>query len=174
MAKPGKAAGGTATFDLPYRRGVGVMLINGDGLVWTGRRLPKWVGDKSAYIWQMPQGGIEPGENLTAAALREVQEETGMTSVDIVGEHSEWLTYDLPTELLGVALKGRYRGQIQRWFAMRFWGDDSEINIHPRSGKAEFDRWRWRQAAELPDLIVSFKRPVYQTVIAAFAHLTKT
>ncbi|MGE3229660.1 MAG: RNA pyrophosphohydrolase [Hyphomicrobium sp.] len=160
--------------DLPYRSGVGIMLINRDGRVFTGRRLPKWVGDKSAYVWQMPQGGLLPGEAPIEAAFRELEEETGVTSADIVGEIPEWLTYELPEPLLGVALKGKYRGQRQRWFAMRFWGDDSEIDIRPRNGKAEFDRWRWREMSELPEHIVSFKRPVYQTVVDRFAYLAQS
>ena len=164
----------TSARDLPYRDCVGIMLLNSEGRVWTGRRLPKWAGDKSAYIWQMPQGGIMKGEQPVEAAYRELGEETGITSADVVAELPQSLTYDLPEPLLGVALKGKYRGQRQRWFAMRFWGDDSEIDIRPRSGKAEFDRWRWRDMAELPDLIVSFKRPIYQVVVERFAYLAQT
>jgi putative (di)nucleoside polyphosphate hydrolase len=162
-----------SSHELPYRPCVGIMLLNRDGRVWTGRRLPKWAGDSSAYIWQMPQGGLLKGERPVEAALRELREETGVTSADIVAEIPEWLTYDLPEPLLGVALKGKYRGQRQRWFAMRFWGDDSEIDIHPRGGKAEFDRWRWRDMSELADLIVPFKRPIYQTVVESFAYLAQ-
>ncbi len=159
---------------MPYRPCVGIMLINREGLVWAGRRLPKWSGDRSAYIWQMPQGGIEKGELPQEAAFRELEEETGVTSVELVGQIPRWLSYDLPTELLGVALKGKYRGQRQRWFAMRFLGDDSEIDIAPRNGnKAEFDRWRWRRAEELSRLAVPFKRPIYQAVVAEFAHLAQ-
>lgn len=166
--------GTKGTLDLPYRNSVGIMLMNGAGRVWTGRRLPKWAGDKSAYIWQMPQGGIDGGEAPADAAYRELREETGITSAEIVAEIPQWLTYDLPEPLLGVALKGKYRGQRQRWFAMRFWGDNSEIDIQPRSGKAEFDRWRWREMSELPDLPVSFKRPVYQAVVERFAYLAQS
>lgn len=155
--------------DLPYRPCVGIMLIDRRGLVWVGRRRPKWVGDKSAYIWQMPQGGITAGETAQHAALRELEEETGVTSVELLGEVPGWLTYDLPDELMGIALKGRYRGQRQKWFAMRFKGEESEIDIGPRGAhKAEFDAWRWASAAELPGLIVPFKRQVYADVISAF------
>jgi putative (di)nucleoside polyphosphate hydrolase len=156
--------------DLPYRPCVGIMLINRGGLVWVGRRRPKWAGDGSAYIWQMPQGGIAPGEPEEAAALRELQEETGVSSVELLAEAPGWLSYDLPEELLGIALKGRYRGQRQKWFAMRFTGEDSEIDITPHGGhKAEFDDWRWASAVELPRLIVPFKRQIYADVVATFA-----
>jgi putative (di)nucleoside polyphosphate hydrolase len=166
------AIAGSAPLDLPYRPSVGIMLINAQGLVWTGRRLPKWSGDRSAHIWQMPQGGIDKGEQPLEAALRELREETGVTSADVVGQIPRWLTYDLPDDLMGIALKGKYRGQRQRWFAMRFWGDDSEIEIRPRNGgKAEFDRWSWRPTSQLADLVVPFKQPIYQTVVAEFAHL---
>ena len=160
--------------DLPYRSAVGIMLLNRQGLVWTGRRLPKWVGDRSAHIWQMPQGGIDEDEAPIDAAYRELREETGVTSAEVIAEMPNWLTYELPEPLLGVALKGKYRGQRQRWFAMRFLGDDSEINIQPRGAKAEFDRWRWREMSELPELIVSFKRPVYQTLVERFAYLAQS
>lgn len=160
----------TANIDLPYRPCVGIMLINRDGLVWIGRRLPKWVGDRSAYIWQMPQGGITAGEEERAAALRELEEETGVRSVEVLAEAPDWLTYDLPPELLGIALKGRYRGQRQKWFAMRFNGDESEIDIGPRDGhKAEFDDWRWAPVSEIPHLIVPFKRQIYLDVTQAFS-----
>lgn len=159
--------------DLPYRLCVGIMLINRDGLVWTGRRLPKWSEDKSAYIWQMPQGGIAPGEDAHAAALRELEEETSVHSVELLAEAPGWHTYDLPQELLGIALKGRYRGQKQKWFAMRFLGDDAEIDIAPRLGrKAEFDAWRWARTEDLPGLVVAFKRHIYEDVVTAFAPLT--
>jgi putative (di)nucleoside polyphosphate hydrolase len=173
--KPLRAIAQPQAHALPYRPCVGIMLVNRDGLVWTGRRLPKWSGDRSAHIWQMPQGGIDRGETPRDAAVRELREETNITSADIVGQIPQWLTYDLPETLLGVALKGKYRGQRQRWFAMKFWGDDSEIDIRPRDGgKAEFDRWSWRRPDELVGLIVPFKRDIYQTVITEFAHLVQT
>jgi putative (di)nucleoside polyphosphate hydrolase len=156
--------------ELPYRPCVGIMLINRDGLVWVGRRLPKWVGDRSGYIWQMPQGGIAGGEPARTAALRELEEETAVRSVEIIAEAPGWLSYELPTELLGVALKGRYRGQRQKWFAMRFLGEDREIDISRRNGhKAEFDAWRWARTTELADLIMPFKRQVYRDVVSIFA-----
>ena len=153
--------------NLPYRPCVGIMLINRDGQVWVGRRLPKWIGDRSAFIWQMPQGGISAGEETRAAALRELEEETGVTTVEVLAEAPVWLSYELPEHLLGVALKGRYRGQRQKWFAMRFLGSDSEIDIAARGGrKAEFDDWRWAPVEDVPCLAVPFKRQIYEDVLA--------
>lgn len=155
---------------MAYRPCAGVALFNARGQVWIGRRLPKWSGDNRAHFWQMPQGGIDAGEAPRDAALRELREETGVTSVEILAEYPEWLNYDLPDKLMGVALKGKYRGQRQRWFAMRFTGADSEIDIGARDGhKAEFDSWRWADLAETPRLIVSFKRPIYEALAAEFA-----
>jgi putative (di)nucleoside polyphosphate hydrolase len=157
---------------LPFRACVGMMLLNRQGLVWVGRRRPKWAADHTAYIWQMPQGGIEKFEPPRIAALRELREETGITNVEILAEHPNWLSYELPDRLLGVALKGRYRGQRQKWFAMRFLGDDSEVNIASKGGlKAEFEAWRWVPIAMVPKLIVPFKRGVYDRVTQDFAHL---
>jgi putative (di)nucleoside polyphosphate hydrolase len=150
------------------------MLLNRDGQVWVGRRSPKWIGDKSAYIWQMPQGGIALGEHPREAALRELEEETSVHSVEVLAEAADWLSYDLPEQLVGVALKGRYRGQRQKWFAMRFLGQDSEVDISGSDGpKAEFDAWRWADIDELVDLAVVFKRPIYQAVVREFAHLLR-
>jgi putative (di)nucleoside polyphosphate hydrolase len=157
-----------------------MMLLNARGQVWLGRRKPKWLtaARASAWqlptegMWQMPQGGIAPLEPAERAAHRELEEETAVRNARIIGEVPEWLTYDLPDDLLGVALKGRYRGQQQRWFALRFEGRDDEISIVERNGlKAEFDAWRWADMADVPRQIVPFKREVYQTVVAAFAHL---
>lgn len=157
---------------LPYRPSVGIMLINAEGQIWTGRRTPKWMGASAAPIWQMPQGGILKFETPRAAAVRELAEETGVRNVPIVGEIPNRLSYELPKELLGVALKGRYCGQSQWWFAMRYTGNDSDISIVAKDGaKAEFDEWTWRSIDELPDLIVPFKRDMYVAVIAAFRHL---
>jgi putative (di)nucleoside polyphosphate hydrolase len=120
----------------------------------------------------MPQGGVEKFEPPRIAALRELREETGVTSAEIIAEHPDWLTYELPDSLLGIALKGRYRGQRQKWFAMRFLGDDSEINIASKNGlKAEFEAWRWAPIAAVPKLIVPFKRDVYERVTRDFSHL---
>lgn len=155
--------------DLPYRVGVGIMLFDHRGMVWTGRRLPKWAGARQGYIWQMPQGGLMAGELPLDAAHRELEEETGIRNAELLAELNAWTTYDLPPELIGIALKGRYCGQRQRWFAMRFYGDDSEIDIGPRNGrKAEFDRWKWRSIDELSENVISFKRPVYDELVRVF------
>lgn len=154
--------------DLPYRTCVGIMLINRAGLVWIGRRRPKW-GDTP--IWQMPQGGVVSRETTAAAAMRELEEETGVRNAEIVAEAPDWISYDLPPKLVGVALKGRYRGQRQKWFALRFKGDDREISITPRRRglKSEFDAWRWAYAADAVDLAIDFKQPLYREVAALFA-----
>ena len=157
---------------LPYRPCVGIFLLNRSGQVWIGRRLSKWWGDQSDRMWQMPQGGIDEGEAPRDAALRELHEEVGTRHAEIVAESTRWLSYDLPPETLGVALKGRYRGQRQKWFAMRFQGRDHDIDISAKAGqKAEFDAWRWAPAQELPDLVVPFKRPVYEAIVEEFAPL---
>ncbi len=157
--------------ELPYRPCVGIMLLNAYGQVWVGRRLPKWVNDRSAHFWQMPQGGIDSGEEPREAAVRELNEETNVSSAEVIGEIPGWLSYDLPHDLVGVALKGKYRGQRQRWFAMRFTGNDSEIDIRPRRGlKAEFDAWRWESIDNVAKLIVPFKRNIYEEVVEGFRH----
>ena len=161
--------------DLPYRPCVGIMVLNRAGLVWAGRRIA--IGnseyDGSPQLWQMPQGGIDKGEDPLPAARRELYEETGMRSVSLLAEARDWINYDLPPHLIGIGLKGKFRGQTQRWFAFRFEGDDSEIAIAPPPGghDAEFDAWAWKPMAELPGLIVPFKRAVYDAVVAEFRHL---
>lgn len=170
--KPFKTPTAAKPAALPYRPSVGIMLLNADGKVWTGCRTPKWMGRTAAPIWQMPQGGILKYESPRAAAIRELGEETGIWSAEVIGELPRCLTYDLPPELLGIALKGRFRGQRQWWFAMRFLGKDSDISIAAKRGcKAEFDDWAWRDIEELPSLVVPFKRGMYDTVVASFRHL---
>jgi len=154
--------------DLPYRPNVGAVLFNRVGLILIARRADLPNAEAPAGGWQLPQGGIDEGEDPRRAVLRELAEEIGTDRAEIIGEHDVWLTYDLPAELVGVALKGRFRGQRQRWFALRFTGEDSDIRLdldpHP-----EFDAWRWARLAELPDLAVPFKRPIYEVLVASFA-----
>ncbi len=153
--------------DLPYRPCVGVMLLNRTGQVFVGQRL-----DTTLEAWQMPQGGIDPGEEPLTTAIRELGEETGIApdNVELIAEAPGQFRYDLPPELIGKVWKGRYRGQIQRWFLFRFTGTDADIRIataHP-----EFRAWRWADPKDLPALIVPFKRDLYREVLAAFsAHL---
>lgn len=152
---------------LPYRPCAGIVLINGQGLVFAGRRIDRVPGVSPA--WQMPQGGIDAGETPRDAALRELTEETGVAAdqVRILGESADWITYDLPPEMLGRVWKGRYGGQRQKWFLMRLLAPDDAIDIatdHP-----EFDAWRWVAGHRLIDEIVPFKREVYRRVLAEFA-----
>jgi putative (di)nucleoside polyphosphate hydrolase len=154
---------GRSGTDLPYRPCVGVMLINPAGLIFAGQRV-----DSETAAWQMPQGGIDDGEKPRAAALRELWEETGVTAdlVEFVAKTDDWVTYDLPPELLGRVWGGKYRGQRQKWFLYRFTGRDDQVNIatdHP-----EFARWKWITADAMIAAIVPFKRDVYAQVIAAF------
>lgn len=152
---------------LPYRPCVGVMLLNGDYQVFIGRRTdhPEEPEGPGTW-WQMPQGGLNQGEKPEDAARRELKEETGVCSISMLARTRDWLTYDIPDELLGIAWEGRYRGQKQMWFAARFEGQTSEIDLGPREGhKQEFDAWRWAPLAELPALVVPFKRDVYERAI---------
>ncbi|MEL6619548.1 MAG: RNA pyrophosphohydrolase [Pseudomonadota bacterium] len=150
---------------LPYRRNVGVMVVNADGHVWVGQRLDHRV-DQAA--WQMPQGGIDKGEDARAAALRELEEETGISPdlVDLLAETEDWLPYDLPHDLVPKLWKGRYRGQEQKWFLLRFRGSDAQVNIETE--EPEFSAWKWLPPGELSKTIVPFKRPVYEQVLDAF------
>ena len=147
-----------------YRPAVGIMLLNPAGRVFVGRRRDMPAG---LAAWQMPQGGIDPGETPAAAAIRELHEEAGTDKAAIIAEAPVWLHYDLPREIVGRMWGGKYRGQRQKWFAMCFTGDDSDIDPahteHP-----EFDIWDWVEPARLPELIVPFKRPLYEAVLAAF------
>lgn len=160
-----------------YRPCVGMMLINAQGLVFVGRRANKALREHVAegHEWQMPQGGIDEGEDPYPAALRELAEETNVTSVTLLAEAREWFAYDLPEDIAKEAWKGRYVGQTQKWFALRFTGDDSEINIHEPAGghTAEFDAWQWVRMEDLPSMIIPFKRPVYERVVAEFLPLVK-
>jgi putative (di)nucleoside polyphosphate hydrolase len=158
--------------DLPYRPCVGAMLINRQGLVFIGNRIDR-AGDGDD-AWQMPQGGIDPGEDLEAAARRELHEETNVTSAVLLAEAPDWVSYDVPEDLATGRFQRKWRGQTQKWFAFRFTGDDDEIDIaHPAGGaeKPEFDAWRWERLERIPDLIVPFKRPVYDRICAVFAPL---
>lgn len=146
---------------LPYRDGVGIMLLNGEGLVFVAKRI-----DTVSEAWQMPQGGIDVGELPAVAALRELKEEIGTDKAAMLRESADWYHYDLPEHLVSSVWGGRYRGQRQRWYAMRFTGEDRDINIateHP-----EFCEWQWVQAQALPDLIVPFKRTLYQALLDEF------
>ena len=158
---------------LTYRPCVGLMVLNRDGLIWLGRRSDAKSKIENGTWWQMPQGGIDKGEDPEPAARRELWEETGMQTVSLLAEAPDWINYDLPPELVGIALKGKYRGQTQKWFAYRFEGDESEIAINPPPGGhiAEFDRWEWKPMTDLPKLIVPFKRHVYESVVHCFSHL---
>lgn len=161
--------------DLPYRKCVGIMVLNSDNKVWVGHRIAETAreNDDPAKLWQMPQGGIDKGEEAEQAARRELYEETGMQSIELLSEAPDWINYNLPEHLVGIALKGKYRGQSQRWFVYRFTGSESEIQINPPPGdeKAEFDQWNWVDMNVLPDLIVPFKRELYLKVVEAFNHL---
>ena len=158
-----------------YRPCVGIMLLNAEGLVFIGKRRAKRNGDVTgaAHLWQMPQGGIDPGEDPYAAALRELAEETGITSVEKLAEAPDWYCYDLPVDASRRSWRGRYKGQRQRWFALRHTGRESEINVAAPPGgfKPEFETWRWARMDELAELIIPFKRQVYEQVVAAFAGL---
>jgi len=154
------------------------MLINPQGLVFVGRRKTRRGPDLVAaqYEWQMTQGGINEGEEPYDAALRELREETSVNSVSFLAETSDWLSYDLPSDAKKKSWRGRYRGQKQKWFALKFTGEDSEVDIDAPDGgrhKAEFDAWRWERLERLPELIVPFKREVYEAVCAQFAPLAE-
>ena len=153
--------------DLPYRPCVGLMLLNASGQIFVGKRI-----DQSVEGWQMPQGGIDAGEEPRNAVMRELKEETGTDKAEIIGEMENWLTYDLPPHLVGIAFHGNFRGQKQKWFLMRFTGTDSDIDLHAH--EPEFSDWQWFDLDALPRLIVPFKRPTYEKVIEGFRDLVQS
>lgn len=156
--------------DLPYRPCVGLAVFNAEGRVFVGRRLGGPEHVDATHSWQMPQGGIDEGEDPFEAALRELYEETNIRSIRRLGEVEGWLKYDIPRDIAGQAWKGKYRGQKQKWYALRFTGNESEIDIaNPGGGhKPEFVEWRWERLENTPELIVPFKRPVYDHVVKNF------
>ncbi|RZJ02487.1 MAG: RNA pyrophosphohydrolase [Brevundimonas sp.] len=149
-----------------YRPNVGVVLFHPDGRVWYGRR----AGTEGPHNWQFPQGGVDDGEDLETAARRELGEETGVTSAELIASTEEWIAYDFPEGYGGAKRARNWAGQKQRWFAFRFTGDESEIDLEAH-GEIEFDAWRWGPLSDAPDLIVPFKRAVYEQVVAVFAPL---
>ena len=160
---------------LPYRPCAGITVLNRDGLVFVGRRAGGPEHIDLTHVWQMPQGGIDDSEDPYKAALRELYEETNIRSVEKLGEIADWLNYDLPPEIAGQAWRGKYRGQTQKWYALRFTGEEREINITSPAGghEPEFIDWRWVEMRELPDLVVPFKRQTYERVVAEFSKFAK-
>lgn len=153
---------------LPYRPNVGALLFNRAGKLFVARRADVPNAEGPAGGWQLPQGGIDANEDPRVAVFRELEEEIGTANAEILAEHPDWLRYDLPPHLVGVALGGKYRGQTQKWFALRFLGDDSEIDL-TRDPDPEFDAWRWASLADLPAMAVGFKRAVYEVLARDFA-----
>lgn len=151
---------------LPYRQNVGAALFNKDGLVFVGQRADLQPGADA--LWQLPQGGMDDGEDPGAAVLRELAEEIGTANADILEQHAEWLSYDLPEALIGRAFAGRFRGQRQKWFALRFLGADADIALD-RDAHPEFSAWRWVPLRDIPALAVPFKRPIYERIAQDFA-----
>lgn len=157
--------------NLPYRPNVGAVLFNAAGLILVARRADMPNAEGAPGGWQLPQGGMDEGEDPAVAVFRELEEEIGTARAEMLAEHPEWLNYDLPAELIGKALGGKYRGQTQKWFALRFLGQDSDIRLdldpHP-----EFDAWRWARLAELPGMAVPFKRAIYERLAVDFSRFS--
>ncbi len=160
-----KAPLAEAIRDLPYRQGVGIMLLNRQGRVFVAQRI-----DMPSAAWQMPQGGIDKGESPLEAAWRELKEETGTDKAEVIGESRDWYVYDLPVDLAPKLWRGRFRGQTQKWFVFRFLGSDKDIDIATEN--PEFSDWKWADMAELPDLIVPFKRTLYSRLIEELGHFS--
>ena len=160
---------------LPYRPCAGMMVLNNTGLVFIGRRTEGPEHLNGTHAWQMPQGGIDDDEDPYKAALRELHEETNIHSVQKLGEIAEWLTYDLPSGVVKKAWGGKYRGQKQKWYALRFTGKESEIDIHNPAGghDPEFVEWRWVAMRELPELVIPFKRSTYERVVKEFERFAR-
>ena len=158
--------------NLPYRACVGMTVFNRDGLVWIGYRSDTDAdGEGAGHWWQMPQGGLGKSEDPSAAALRELYEETSIRTVSLIRDAPGWFSYDLPAELVPGSWGGRYRGQTQKWFALRFDGEDSEINVENPGGgkhKPEFSGWRWERLDRITSLVVPFKRAVYRQLAEVF------
>ena len=148
--------------NLPLRSGVGIVVLNKENKVFVAKRI-----DNPKNFWQMPQGGVDDGEDFLAAAYRELEEETGTKQAEIIFTLDEWLEYSLPPELIGKALGGKFKGQKQKWFLMLFKGKDSDFNLN--SHIAEFDEWAWRNLEEMPDLVVDFKKELYLTLVEKFS-----
>ena len=160
---------------LPYRPCVGLLVLNAESHAFIGRRSSGPEHVDAVHVWQMPQGGIDEGEDPFPAALRELHEETSIRSVRKLGEIEDWLYYDIPANIASQAWKGKYRGQKQKWFALRFTGSEGEINVlHPAGGhEPEFIDWRWEPMKNLPGLIIPFKRKIYERVVHEFSKFTR-
>ena len=151
--------------DLPLRSGVGIVLLNKENKVFVAKRI-----DNPKNFWQMPQGGVDKGESFLSAAYRELEEETGITNVELIHEIEGTMTYELPAHLLGIIWKGKYRGQKQKWFIVKFIGNESEINLN--TNKPEFIEWKWIDFQELPNVIVDFKKHIYEKILTELKKLT--